>query len=182
MYLYYAIVNRSWTWSFFYRDAAGKNQRYKFGRYPEVTSDVARSLAADKLAEINRGADPAAERRAQRRAPDQGRIETFQQLAESYLERHAAKHKKKRSAHEDYKSLNCDILPFWSKRKAAELERADVVELLDRIVDRGAGVKANRVQALLSKIFNFGMARAVLKSNPVLGMSRQVREQPRTAA
>jgi len=174
------VSAKSWTWFLFYRDMAGTNQRYKLGRYPEISANAARGLAAEKLVEISRGADPAAERRAQRRAPDQGRIETFQQLAESYLERHAAKHKKKRSAHEDYKSLDCDILPFWCERKATELERKDVVQLLDRIVDRGAGVKANRVQALLSKIFNFGMARAVLKSNPVLGMSRQVREQPRT--
>ena len=94
--------------------------------------------------------------------------------------RHAAKHKRKSSAYEDRKALDHDILPFWGKRKVAELERADVVVLLDRIVDRGAGVKANRVQALLSKIFSFGMGRAVLKNNPVQGMERQVKETPRT--
>jgi hypothetical protein len=133
-----------------------------------------------------KGATPANERWRLRVA------ETVKDLASLYLVHHAAEHKKPKSAHEDAKMFNCDILPAWGPRKASEIRRSDVIALLDEIMARGAarskkrdggakpnGVKANRVLSLLSKLFNFANERSILESNPAQGVPRRIRELPR---
>jgi integrase len=70
-------------------------------------------------------------------------------------------------------------LPKWRNRKAHEIRRADVLALLDAIVDRGAPVMANRTRALISKIFNFGIKRGVVEVNPAAGVENPGHERQR---
>ena len=159
------------TWLFRYRVAGRKSaQVFTLGSYEDLDVKAARQAAARKRGE---GGDPADERRRLRMA------ETVKDLADLYLARHAAEHKKASSAHEDAKMLSCDVLPAWGERKASEIKRSDVIALLDEIVERGAKVKANRVRALLSKLFNFAVERALLESSPVQGIPRRAQERPR---
>ena len=159
------------TWRFRYRIAGRKGaQVFTLGSYEDLDVKAARLAAARKRGE---GGDPADERRRLRVA------ETVKDLADLYLARHAAEHKKESSAHEDAKMLSCDVLPAWGERKASEIKRSDVIALLDEIVERGAKVKANRVRALLSKLFNFAVERALLESSPVQGIPRRAQERPR---
>jgi len=39
-----------------------------------------------------------------------------------------------------------------------------VIALIDRIVDRKAGIQANRTKALVSKIYNFGISRGLVEN------------------
>ncbi|HXM36618.1 MAG TPA: tyrosine-type recombinase/integrase [Pyrinomonadaceae bacterium] len=159
------------TWLFRYRVAGRKSaQVFTLGAYGDLDVKGARQAAALKRGE---GGDPANERWRLRVA------ETVKDLASLYLVHHAAEHKKPKSAHEDAKMFNCDILPAWGPRKASEIRRSDVIGLLDEIVARGARVKANRVRALLSKLFNFANERSILESNPAQGVPRRIRELPR---
>lgn len=160
------------TWFFRYRVAGRRNaQPFKLGVYSDEL-DTKRARQASELIR-GEGGDPADERRRLRVA------ETVKDLAELYLARHAAEHKKASSAHEDEKMFSCDVLPAWGSRKASEIKRSDVIALLDEIVARGAKVKANRVRALLSKLFNFAVERALLESSPVQGIPRRAQERPR---
>lgn len=59
-----------------------------------------------------------------------------------------------------------DVLPAWGDRPAAEIQRSDVRELLERIVDRGAPVAANRTLALLRVVFGFALDQDVIQHNP----------------
>lgn len=180
------------TWVFRYRIPGRKGaQVFTLGSYDTLDVKAARQEAARKRGE---GGDPADERRRLRVA------ETVKDLANLYLARHAAEHKKASSAHEDAKMLSCDVLPAWGERKASEIKRSDVIALLDEIMARGVarsekkadtkpnsakpngvkpnGVKANRVLSLLSKLFNFAIERSVLESNPAQGV-RRIPERPR---
>lgn len=78
--------------------------------------------------------------------------------------------KGKKSWKEDRRIINNVLLAKtgadWEHRKATDIERGDVQDLFDAITDRGAPVQANRVVALASKVFNFGLTRGWVKSNP----------------
>jgi integrase len=63
--------------------------------------------------------------------------------------------------------LDHDVLAVWAGRDARTIKPRDVIELLDGIVDRGAPVQANRVAAILSQLFRFGIHRTIVETSPV---------------
>lgn len=141
----------------------GKPRRMTLGTYPALGLAAARAKHSKAKEQLSRGIDPGAEHVEQRRADRQAK--TVQELAAVYLEHHARP--KKRSALEDEHALNGDVLPIWGRRKAKDITRHDVIELLDRIVERGAPIQANRVLALVRKMFNFAVKRGILGATPV---------------
>jgi integrase len=119
---------------------------------------------------------PAAERYRRKR-----RAATIEEVARSYLERHARA--KKRSWREDERILEHDVLPRWRTRAARGITARDVRRLLDEIVDRGAPIQANRTFALLRRVFNWAAApdRALVPQahNPCRGLERPAPERQR---
>jgi hypothetical protein len=57
--------------------------------------------------------------------------------------------------------------------------RADVLMRLDQIFDRGARVVANRVQTLVSGIFQFAIKRGMVDENSAAKVARPGKEDPR---
>lgn len=165
--------------SFFLRYGPGHDRRASLGVFdPEgFTLAKARAKARDLVNRIGEGADPSAEKRAQRA----GLVaNTFGELAALYLERHAKRHK--RSWREDERMLERNVLPLWRDRPLAELRRRDVIALVDAIADgKGPGrrtpgkpapVAAARVLALVSKAFSFAVERELVDANPAYRVSR----------
>jgi len=73
-----------------------------------------------------------------------------------------------------------DVLPEWRGRDARTIEPAEVIELLDKITDRGSPVAANRTAALLGQLFKFGIHRRLVASTPVQLLYRPGgKERPR---
>ncbi len=77
---------------------------------------------------------------------------------------HAERHK--RSAPADRRNLNLHVLPRWRARRYDSLRRADLVELVEAIVEAGKPTLANRVHALISKIGSFAVDAGLLDANP----------------
>lgn len=63
-------------------------------------------------------------------------------------------------------------VPSAKHVKVGDVKRGDVRSLLERIVDRGAPIMANRTQQLVRKIFNFGIGRELLEVNPCNQLER----------
>src|SRR4029077_16106725 len=152
------------------------------GQYPTIGLAAARAKARDALRDVDHGGDPA------RRKAEERRAETFAELAHEYIERHA---KRKRSGDEDIRILNgsqhkkrtgkrphVPLVKRWGTRKVKDISRRDVRELLDEIGDR-APIMANRVLALVRKIFNFGIERDWLETNPCHMVKRVAPERQR---
>jgi integrase len=91
-------------------------------------------------------------------------MDTVATLAAEYLAKHARA--KKRSADEDARILEADVLPRWRDRSVRELTRRDVRELVQRIADRGSPIMANRTLAVVRKMLNFGIDQDWLDANP----------------
>ena len=164
--------NRSWIWLYRYQ---GRSRRMTFGRYPEVGLADARLKLAQARKDLGQGIDPGAVVVAANVAE---RIaETVTELADEYLKRHARP--KKRSAAEDERILRRDVIPAWGRRKARDITRRDVVALLDRIVDRGAPVMANRTMSTIQKMFNWAISRDLLEFNPCDKVQPPSKEVPR---
>jgi integrase len=110
------------------------------------TPETARREAKTLLGMIEDGADPAADKLARREAP------TIAELAERFLAEHAEAKRKSSTAAEYKRLLDKIILRAIGERKVADVTRADVTRL--HHANRAAPYQANRVLAVLSKMFN----------------------------
>lgn len=142
--------------------AGGRKRLMSLGRYGTLTVAQARAKALKVLASVVDGEDPLRARIEQRQRDQEAK--TVGELARLYIERYA-KPKKKTWKQDEYR-FKADVLPYWRHRRIEEITRADVTALLDRIVDRGSPYQANRVRALLSKLFNFAISRGLTEVNP----------------
>lgn len=64
-----------------------------------------------------------------------------------------------------------DVMPVWGTRKAAAITRRDAVPLVDDIRLR-APVVANRLQGVLTRMFNFAAERGIIEHSPLNDMRR----------
>jgi integrase len=144
------------TWCVSYR-FAGKWTRFTFGTYPIIKLAEARETARDALHDVAHGINPATKKRADRNA------DTFQYLAHEYVERHAKL--KKKSWQNDEWIITKYLNPEFGNTHAKGITRRDIRALLDRIAAK-TPIMANRVRALLSKIYNWGILNEIVSANP----------------
>ena len=122
----------------------------------------ARKLANEIMYRVAQGADPAAERRAERSA------DTFEELATRYSKYSQRRNKSWRQAD---KLVTKYLLPKWGKLAAASIVRADVKALIGAV---GAPVLANQILASASAVFTWAIREeaAGIKINPCSGIER----------
>lgn len=165
--------NDARSWTLFYRDQHGRQKRLTLGRYPAVCLADARELAQDARRSVAKGGDPVVEKRAARD------VLTFGELAASYIENHAKPNK--RSWAEDERQLNANLLPKWRTRPALEITADDLLAVLNAKLRDGAPVAANRIRALVSRIYTFGAEQRLVPPtvNPVIGVKKPAKETTR---
>ena len=154
----------------------GLARRMTIGRYPQLSLSKARlKYASAKAALDDKGIDPGRGlvegRAASRIAP------TVIQLVDEYIEKWAMP--RKRSWKEDKRLLAYDVIPILGRKKAAEVTRRDIRLLLDGIIDRGAPITANRVLAVVRKMFRFAVSRDIVPNNPCEAVEAPAKEASR---
>lgn len=147
-----------------YRAVTGQTKRMTIGRYGTLTVEQGRTKARELLADITGGGDPVKERKDYLAAP------TVADLARDYLERHALPKKRPASIRDDRAMLDRIILPGLGTRKLAELGRRDIETLFLGL--KATPYQANRMLALLSKMFSLAMAWGWTDANPAKGIER----------
>ena len=144
------------------------------GQYPALTLADARVQQAKAKALLAKGMDPGS-LHLQTKAEYQG-APTLTGLAEEYIEKRS---KNKKAWKEEKRILEKDVVPKWRGRKAQDIKRRDVLLLLDKIVERGAPIMANRTLGVLHRMFNFGIRRDILENNPCSVIERPGEENKR---
>ncbi len=151
----------------------GRPVKLTHGTYPTMSLADARAKHNEHRKLLHNGLDPRDELERLRMEAKKIRLAeaeagTVAQLAHEYMERHAKK--KKRSWQEDQRILRKDILPAWGNHRAKDITRRDVIRLLDKIVDRGAPVMANRTLGVISKMFTVGVRRGIVDASPCVAI------------
>lgn len=153
-----------------YRRVNGKPERVRLGPYPDLTIEQARRMADDTNGAIARGENPNAKKR-------QAKAEmTVATLFEKYMEVHAKPNKKSWKSDQDQFDR---YLTDWAKRKLSTVKKDDVREL-HATVGKDHGIyAANRLLALVRKLFNFAKDHELFdRENPAQGI-KLFKEQSR---
>ena len=163
---------RSWIVMYFFQ---GRARMLTLGTYPKMPVAQAHKEHAEAVTLLENGEDPGAkavtERSVFRKSP------TVKDLVKDYLEKWAEP--RKRSWKDDERILNREVIKAWGDRKARNIVRADVIALLDGIVERGAPIAANRTLALVRKMFSFAASRDIVPVSPCHGVSAPSKEHRR---
>ena len=142
------------------------------------TLTEARTAARAALQALGEGKDPGSDRRAAQAAakasPERDSIRT---LSASFIDRYCKP--RNRAWAEVERHFKVEINPKWGDRRAQEIGKRDVLDLLDRIVDRGAPIMANRVFATLRRFFGWLAERDVIKASPCTGIRPPAAETSR---
>jgi len=141
----------------------GKYRRVSIGQYDQgglagITLAEARNQAYQIVADAHAGIAP--ELRKKREAKG-----TFGAVAESFMEDYAKNH---RTRDEMQRIINRDLAE-WHDRQISEITRGDIKELL-RVKARTAPIMANRVKALISKIFTWALKEEIIEASPALSL------------
>jgi integrase len=168
-----------------YRNAGGQSKRLTLGRVGVLTPDQARSEARSALANVARGKDPVAEKRAQRAVP------LVAELVETYLlEGPADKPDKKASSWAtDASNLRRHAVPLLGRRRASTLTKRDIQQLLASVTsgatkaaDRQSGKSRGRVRVrggagtawrttvVFAGMLAWAVGRGLIDKNPAEGV------------
>ena len=139
---------------------------------------AARKAAQAALERVRLGVDPAEEKRIRRdqRRPE---AETFEAVARDYLNQHHKRNSRQSTFSEASRDFEKHAIAAWGKRPIASITRRDVIQLVDRIVQRGAEVQANRTLARLRAFFNWCVGKDILSASPAATLKLPTQEKPR---
>ena len=145
--------------------AIGARRMIKLGDHPGITVKAARERVVALLAAIGRGERPWETRKALKEEA------TLTDLWEHYRA-HTKAHKRASSLASDLSIWNSALAPWGGKRRVGSVTRGDVQKLINA-KGKNAPIRANRAAALLSAMFNQGIAGDLWKgANPVEGVTR----------
>ncbi|WP_377509676.1 tyrosine-type recombinase/integrase [Octadecabacter sp. R77987] len=124
----------------------GRTRRRTLGKHTVVTSDEARKQAKLVQADVARGADPSAERKARLRSP------TIKELGKRFLKEHVELHCKPTTLY-DYRNLLRGVVnPVLGGIKVSEITFGDIQNF--HLKRRETPYQANRGVMVLSKMLN----------------------------
>lgn len=121
------------------------------GQEPPDLSDFEQRLAATSRDRIPR--------------PDPGDRSSVLFIAHEYIEKWFKAQGKNYT--EACRMLRADVLPTWHWRDGRTITSREVIELLDKVVERGAPVMANNLAQMLGHMFKFAIHRGTLENSPV---------------
>lgn len=159
------------SWVYMYR-FDGKAKRITFGHYPNMSVAEAHTAYGNALISLEKGIDPGAKLVFSNK--ENRSALTVAAFIQEYLERWAKP--RKRSWQEDERILNKDIAPAIGRRKIKDIHRRDVILILDKIVERGAPITANRTLAVVRRMFNFAVERSIIEITPCYGIKAPSKE------
>ncbi len=153
------------SWNVVYsRKSDGRKRRFTFGHFPTLDLAGARQRALLELGKIGEGSDPAAKRQD---------VLTVEQIGARYIERYAKVNK--RTWQEDERMLIRDVYPVIGRMAASKVTKRDLLDLLDTKVADGAPIGANRLLAMIRKLFNWAEDEALISTSPAVRMKPRSR-------
>lgn len=171
------------TWVLRYR-FNGRQPRFTIGR-GDIGLQEARRRAREVQVRIDRGDDPAGERRRIRN-DDAAPLRTFNDLADLYERQCASgdwrpmnKTKRQRTLDDERAILVRHVRPTLGKLGYAEIMRQDVKACLRKMTRKGIGAQTNRAHAVIRQVFAFAIAEDLVAVNPATGFPLLAEEKPR---
>jgi len=148
-------------------------RRLTLGTYPDISLAQARAKAMQAVELLKQGIDPGQKKLV--KLAEYRASPTFEEAVESYLDWARVN---KKSWREDERMLRREFVPLLGRTKIQDVTRKQIVALLDDKA-KSAPVQANRLLAVIRKMFNFCVEREILNATPLVQIKQIAKETPR---
>jgi integrase len=158
----------------------GRQRRHTIGPYPRWSADAAREEARELRKRIDRGFDPAGDKRQKREAP------TVQDLVDRYVQDHVPRKALNASRLRDEHRMLAAIAARLGKHtKVVDVHGGDIADMHRKMSEANGPVRANRMLAIAGKMFAMSLVpragethpwRNAMQGNPCRGIERNHEE------
>lgn len=151
--------------------ANGMARRLTIGRYPALSLSEARVKAMDALNKVAHGTDP---RPAKSK---EGSGYRFSDAVDTFVRLHCERHNRAITRRDTERILKNRFVSRWGKRGVGEISRADVLKVLDGIMQEGMPSAANHALAAIRKFFNWCIERGLIDQSPASGIKKPAKDK-----
>lgn len=130
--------------------------RRSLGEAGAIELGFARQKARDWLAIIQRGVDPKIAEERERQAQLRRQRHTFEAVAEEFISKHVNKLKTGKDIARD---LRREFVSVWARKPVTDVDRHDVLAVIEAAVNRGAPHQGRNLLAHIRKLFNWAVSR-----------------------
>jgi len=170
-------ITKNGSKSFVYRYRFNdKVKRFTIGRFPKTSLADAREEVKELEYKVNHGTDPLEEKKAKKSRPEPKK---FEYLANQFKKKHIPTLKE--STQQSYtERIENQMIPAFKGMAIKDMTRSIIIELLEEIaIERESPYQSNRIRAILSSMFSFGVQREIAEYNPVKTIQPLGKEEKR---
>lgn len=155
------------TWVLRYSQPGGRRRELTLGNYPDISLASARELAREKRAEIDKGLDPATEKKQEKARAAQAW--TFRDLVVDYREKILTPDNFAASTI-TYRNADLDqiSLPALGSVRVDRIQSIDIVEMLRNA--KRTWTISRRALTATSMVFDHAMGLSIVAANPCMGV------------
>ena len=150
-----------------------RKRRVSIGRYPEIGLADARRIALEMRAQIARQEDP------QTKGNSNTTSFHFNKAVESFVAIHCVRHNRENTRLETERLLKRNFVTKWHNSDIRKITRADVLIILDDIINEGKPSAANHALAAIRKFFNWCVERGLIEQSPCVAIRRPAKQVSR---
>ncbi len=160
--------NGSKLWRYRYK-IAGKENTFAVGDYPTVSLQDARRAREDARALVKLGQHPSHVRQSTKDTQHGDNANTFKVVAEEWI----ASSKARWTPYyllQIRRGMDSDVYPHIGRRPIRSLTSRDMLEVLERVVSRGAPTVAINIRTWCSAVFRYAIPKLKAESDPVAAL------------
>ncbi len=171
---------KSWTFRF---RVDGQQRRMTLGSYPILGLADARELARGHLIKVGAGTDPIAEKQLAEEALEIAEREavtlSVESVIDEFIQKFCVEQKENKGVDETRRVFDIDVIPFWGGRDIRSIAKSDVIELRDKVFERGSPVQSNRFLSQMNTFLGWCSSEDKIDFNVAREVKKRGRETRR---
>ena len=175
LYLHVKEYCKSWRYNYRYH---GKQKTLTIGQYPDIGLGYARKKHEEARQLLARDIDPS-ENKKDLKASRVGQMSgTFEAVAREWHTRQ----KLGWSESHTFRVLSYlerDVFPWIGAEPVGNISRRDIIKIIMRVEERGAGDAARRVHGFIAQVFRYAVTMEITEHNPAATIDNRTILQPR---
>lgn len=177
-YLWVTETAKSWRYDYT-RPVTGKRNTLVIGTYPEFSLKDARELHHDARALLARGVDPSEHKQSLKAAQTDNEAHSFEAIAREWFLKMKPGWSK---SHIDrtISYLERDVFPFIGSVNINAVAPTNVIRIVQRVEERGAGDAARRVKQYILQVYKYAVTMELADRNPAADIQNNIILKPRS--